>query len=205
VVNLKMLPTLVAKAPKMYSEIQSGVRTNLTLPQIVQLALLMQQIPKENIKRAVIGPPNDITFATSADGQAIEIPNPDAIRVKRDEVFSTGGPVGPAAVSSDPAELIKQEAAKVVIKNGTSTEGLAGRTSAYLKSKGINVTGEANADQVYATSTIIDYTGKPYTIKFLADTLGIDTTRIVNRYDPNSQVDIEIVLGNSFAQKNPLP
>jgi polyisoprenyl-teichoic acid--peptidoglycan teichoic acid transferase len=205
VVNLKMLPTLVTKAPALYKELQSGVRTNLTMQQIIQLAWFMQQIPKESIKRGVIGPPNDISFATSPDGQAIEIPNPDAIRVKRDEIFATGGPVGPAAVSSDPAELVKQENAKVVIKNGTSAEGLAGKTSQYLKDKGINIVGESNADAVASTSTIIDYTGKPYTIKFLSDMLGADTTRVVNRYDPNSQVDIEIVLGASFAAKNSLP
>ena len=149
VMQFNMLPTLVTKAPALYNEVQNGVRTNLTLQQIVQLALLSQQIPKENIKRGVIGPPNYITFSQSPDGQAIEIPVTDQIRMLRDEIFASGSAVGPAAVTEDLGELVKQEKAKVVIKNGTNTEGLASRTAEYLRGQGIDVVGESNADQVY--------------------------------------------------------
>ncbi len=205
VTQFNMLPTLVTKAPAIYNEVQKGVRTNLTLQQIVQLALLSQQIPKENIKRGVIGPPNYITFSESPDGQAIEIPVTDQIRLLRDEIFASGSAAGPAAVSEDLNELVKQEKAKVIVKNGTSTEGLASRTATYLRGVGIDVVGEANADQVSSYSTIIDYTGKPYTIRYLSDMLKVENTRILNRYDPNSQVDVEVVLGTSFADDNNLP
>lgn len=205
VLQFNMLPTLITKAPRLYAEVQSGVRTNLTLEQIIQLAWLSQQIDKENIKRGIIGPPDYVTFSTSPDGQAIEIPVTDQIRVLRDEIFATGGPVGPAAVTDDPEELVKQEAARILVKNGTTTEGLAGRTAEYLRSKGLNVTGEGNADQVYSFNTLIDYSGKPYTMTLLLDMLGKDNTRVISRYDPNAQVDIEIILGTPFAQSNPLP
>ena len=54
VVNLNMLPTLVAKAPELYASLSKGIRTNLTLDQIVRLAYLAQQIPPENISKGVI-------------------------------------------------------------------------------------------------------------------------------------------------------
>jgi len=205
VLKFNMLPTLIAKAPRLYNEVQKGVRTNLTLQQIVQLAILAQDIGAENIKRGVIGPPQYVTFSQSPDGQAIEIPVTDQIRLLRDEIFASGPAAGPAAVSSDLNELVKQEQARVVIKNGTTTEGLASRTANYLREKGINVVGEANADQVYTTSTIIDYSGKPYTIRFLADLLKVENTRVLNRFDPNAQVDLEVILGTTFAENNNLP
>lgn len=203
ILDFNMLPTLVAKAPALYSELQSGVKTNLTLDQIIRLAWLMQQIPKENIKQGVIGPPKQVDFGTSPDGtQAVLIPIPDQIRLLRDEIFATNPGAGPAAVSSNPEELVKQEAARVVVKNGSTTAGMAGRVAEYLRNKSVNITGEGNADQVYSESTIIDYSGKPYTVRMLADLLGLDVTRIVNRYDPDAQVDIEIILGTQFNDAN---
>ena len=205
VMQFNMLPTLVTKAPRLYNEVQQGVRTNLTLQQIVQLALLAQQIGSENIKRGVIGPPSYITFSESPDGQAIEIPVTDQIRVLRDEIFASGPAASPAAVSEDLGELVKQEKAKVIVKNGSSTEGLASRTANYLRGQGLDVVGEANADQVYTSNTIIDYTGKPYTIRFLAEMLKVENARVLNRFDPNSQVDVEVILGTTFADSNDLP
>ena len=46
VMKFNMLPTLVTKAPTLYNEVQKGVRTNLTLQQIVQLALLFAANPQ---------------------------------------------------------------------------------------------------------------------------------------------------------------
>lgn len=206
VFQFNKLPSLVAKAPKLYAEVQAGVRTNLTLTQIVQLGLLGNDIGMSNIKRGVIGPPNQVTEGSSPDGQSIYIPITDQIRLLRDEIFAsdTGAAAAPEVVSEDIDELAKQEKARVVVKNGTNTEGLASRTSAYLKEQGFDVVGEANADQVYATCTLVDYTGKPYTLKKLAQLCG-DGTRVLNRFDPNATVDVEFILGNSFAENNPLP
>lgn len=201
VLNFNQMPMLISKSPKLYQELSSGIRTNLTLDQVVQLALLAAKIDKKEIKQGIIGPPRDVEFATNPDdGQAILIPMPDQIRILRDEVFATGGPVGPQAVdNSDPAVLMKAEAARVVIKNGTATAGLASVTSDILRSDGLNIVGEENADQAASNTTIYDYSGKPYTIKYLIAKLKVPNSRIVNRFDPNAQADIEIVLGDDWA------
>ena len=44
ILNFNQLPTLIAKSPKLYQELASGIRTNLTLDQVVQLALLAAKI-----------------------------------------------------------------------------------------------------------------------------------------------------------------
>jgi polyisoprenyl-teichoic acid--peptidoglycan teichoic acid transferase len=201
ILNFNQLPMLITKSPKLYQELSSGIRTNLSLDQVIQLALLAAKIDKDSIKQGIIGPPKQVEFATNPeDGQAILIAVPDQIRILRDEVFATGGPVGPAAVESgDPTELMKAESARVVIKNGTQTAGLATKTSEILRGDGLNIIGEANADQGVSNTTIYDYSGKPYTIKYLIAKLNVPNSRIVNRFDPNAEADIEIVLGDDWA------
>jgi len=202
VLTLNMLPTLVSKAPALYNEVASGIRTNLTLEQVVKLAWLASQVKDGSIKQGVFDPHRDVQYASvdTPDGrQDVLIPNPDQIRILRDEVFATGGSAGAVASAEDPTQLMKTEAAKVLIRNGTSTAGLAAKTSELLRGQGVNITGEDNADGVYGQTIIIDYTGKPYTINFLIQQLNIkDSVSVKNRFDPTSQVDLEVILGQDW-------
>jgi LCP family protein required for cell wall assembly len=204
ILNLNMLPTLIQKSPILYQNLASGVHSNLTLQQVISLAWLAAQIPQESIKRGAIGP-DQVTEGWSYDGQQILQPKSDEIRVLRDQVFSPEGPVQPVLPTGDPKELSKNESAKVSILNGTTTSGLAARTKEYLVSQGIDVTTTDNAQEVYETTTIIDYTGKLNTRQYLAQLMNVAPANIFSRYDPNSPVDIAILLGNDWAQSNPMP
>lgn len=219
VFNLNMLPTLISRAPKMYADIASGLRTNLTLSQVVQLAILAQRIPKENISQAVIGT-QETQIAVSADGMSILIPVPDQIRIIRDSVFATGGPVAPVVLAptstnpelqtpsadatavpapiADLGTLMAAEQARLMVQNGTQTGGLADRAGAYFQSLGMNVIGVGNADQLYNQITLVDYTGKPYTMKFLAEMMQVPNDRIFSRYDPNAVGDIAVIVGENW-------
>ena len=200
ILTFNMLPTLVAKSPELYQELSSGIRTNLSLDQVIRLAWLATEVDVDNIKKGIIGPPLQVEFATNPeDGQAILIPVPDQIRILRDEVFATGGPIGPQAFSGDPVELVRTENARVFVRNGTTTAGLASKTSELLRGQSINIVGEDNANQAYGATQIIDYTGKPYTARFLIEHLNIPNARVLNRFDPNANVDIEIILGEDWA------
>ena len=202
ILDFNQLPTLIAKAPVIYNELSSGINTNLTIQQIIQLAWLMPQIDKGNIKSRVIGP-NAVEPGYSADGQDILRPIPDQVRMVRDEVFTTGGPVGPAAVADNPVELMKAEAARVSLLNGTATAGLASKTSELLKPDGINIVEESNADGIYEYTTIFVYGAKPYTVNYLIEKMGLENAVVVNRFDPNIGYDIAVALGNDWASKNP--
>jgi LCP family protein required for cell wall assembly len=199
-------PRLIAAAPSLYEKISAGIRTNLNLQQAIELAWLIQQIAPENIHHAVIGP-NELHTATSPDNLSIEIPIPEKIRLLRDQIFTTGGPLGPAATAagSDPVALAKAENARISVQHGTSTPGLAKRTADYLKSLGLNVIEETDADDVYGETTIIDYTGKPYTAAYLVNLMHVGPSRVFNRYDPNAQVDVVVIAGNNWAAENPMP
>jgi LCP family protein required for cell wall assembly len=206
ITSLGTLPKLIANAPTIYNNLHSGIHTNLNLKEAISLAWTAAQIPRENIKKGIIGP-NETTRSFSPDGLDILLPDMEAIRVVRDQVFSTSSGVAPVATVyvSNPEELRKAEGATVSVLNATTNAGLASQTTDYLKSKGINVTATGNADQQSDTTVIIDYTGKPYTVQYLVQLLKIQPNSIFSRYDPNSKTDIAVLLGKDWANNNSMP
>ncbi len=201
----EMLPQLIAKSPVLYQELSSGIRTNLTLEQTIQLAWLAQQIPDEGIRQGIIGPPEQVLLVKSPEGDEVLKPIADKIRAVRDDVFFGSEQFSPAAANMDPVELVQAEAPRLTILNGTATAGLAARTAEYLQSQGINVTEAGNADQLYTQTRIFDYTGKVYTVKYLAEMMGVSSNQFFSRYDPASSVDVVVILGADWAATNPMP
>jgi len=204
ILEYELLPILIKKAPTLYNEIESGIHTNMNLDEAIKLAWLAIQIPKENIKQGAIGA-DQITFAKSPDGsQDVLKPLTEKIRALRDEIFTETDPASPAAIEMEQGELLKAESARVSILNGSYTAGLASQTTEYLQSQGVNIVGTSNSDQ-YATYTEITfYTGKPYTTKYLVDLMQISPFRIRHLFDPNSEADIVIILGDDWAANNPM-
>lgn len=201
---LSMLPRLISRAPAIYEQLASGIQTNLTLEQAIQLAWLAQQIPEEDIKHGSIGTEH-ITFGKSPDGDDVLKPLPEQIRILRDQIFTSTGPASPAAANADLQELMISENARVSVFNGAGTPGLAARTSEYLTALGVNVISTGDAPEPYNSTTIISYTGNPYSLSYLVELMGIVDAKIYNRYDPNSEVDLVIFLGYDWANNNSMP
>jgi hypothetical protein len=66
------------------------------------------------------------------------------------------------------------------------------------------VVGTQNSD--YTTYTqIFDYTGKPYTDRYLVNLMKITPYSVFFQYDPNSQIDVLVILGDDWAGNNPMP
>jgi LCP family protein required for cell wall assembly len=204
ILSLEMIPVLITKAPILYHELSSGVHSNLTLDEIIKLAWLAQQVSGENINRAAIGT-DQVNMTMSPDGQDILQPDPDKIRMLRDEVFTSTGPITPIETNEDPKELMLAESAMISVLNATITPGLAAETTEYLISEEINVVNTSNAQDISASTVIIDYSGKPYTVQYIVQLMNIQPSNIYSRYDPNSEVDITILLGDDWVTENPLP
>ncbi len=204
ILTFDQMPSLIAKAPKLYKELSSGIQTNLTLDQVIRLGLLALELPEDNIHKAVIGP-SEIEIAKSPDGLDILIPYPDKIRLLRDQIFTSGDSISPVALGQDLKGLAAAEGARISIQNGTLTAGLAARTAEYFQTQGLNITEETNASEVYSLTTIYVLNGKPYTIKYIMDLMKIEDVRIYNRYEPNAEVDLIVTLGNDWASSTTLP
>ena len=198
---------VAARIPALYNKLTAGIHTNLSLDDALKLGWLALDIDISTIQRGAIAPPKAVSMATinSAEGaQEILVPVPDQIRLIRDQVFASTNMASPGIKSGDAQANMQAEAASIVVSNGTYVEGLASTTQSYLQSQGANVVGTQNSE--YTTFTkIIDYTGKPYTDRYLVDLMQITPYSIFSQYDPNSQVDVLVILGDDWAGKNPMP
>jgi LCP family protein required for cell wall assembly len=198
-------PNLLARAPQIYQDLQAGINTNMSFDDAIKLAVFLQQVDLSSIKRGVIDY-SMVLLETTEDGQQIFKPIPDKIRELRDDIFTADGALRPAAQGTDLADLMRQENARVLVRNGTFNQGLGLRTAEYFKSLGINVVGADNAPEVTTVTRIIDYRGSPYALQYFRDLFKVSSTsQIISRYDPNAQVDIEIILGDDWSLNNPMP
>ncbi len=199
-------PQLVGNASTIYNDIAGGIHTNMAFNQAMQLAWLAASVPEENIHRGVISPPDDVLLAKSPDGsQDILKPISDKIRELRDQVFGGDAAFKPLSASEALTDLVKAENARVSVLNAAGVEGLASRTQQYLQTQGINAVSSGNATQFPPSTRIIDYTGNPYTLKFLVDLMKISPNQIIYKYNPVSDVDLDVIIGPDWARSNPMP
>ena len=204
VLSPENFPTLLAQAPQLYNIFSEGIHTNLSLQDAMKLAVLAKDISKENIKNAVI---DDSMLAfdnviLGGKNASIMKPLPDKIRVLRDEVFTSNGPISPMA-QDEPVTLMQADEARVRVLNGTSTDQLSTQTQSYLLRQGVRVT-EIGKTKAASRTTIVLYSPKLYTLKFLLDTFGItNSAQILIRPDAAETVDIEIRLGKDWVDKLP--
>jgi len=204
--SFDLFTTLLPKAPTLYQELSSGINTNLSLDESLQLAWLALQVPEEKISQGVIGA-EQVNFGKSPDGLDVLKPLPDQIRLLRDQIFTTTGAINPAAEPGTAAiDLMIQENARIKLLNGTLTPGLAGLTGEYFQSLGAEIVelGDA-AEKPFSYTYIYDHTGNPYTVQYFVDLMQISRFRVVSRFSPDNAVDVTIIIGNEWANSNPMP
>jgi LCP family protein required for cell wall assembly len=208
VLSPENFPVLLGKAQQFYEEFSSGIKTNMPFDVALRLGVLAKDIPIESIKRGVIDYSMVALDETTLGAEAASVmkPLPDKIRELSLEVFTTGGAVSPLAAQRDPTELMQTDAARVLILNGSLSPNLDYNTGAYLQTQGMQIVGLGPADRAYDQTTVILYSPKLYTLKYLWAFLRLSSsTQILISPDPASQVDVEVRLGNDWANSNSLP
>ena len=207
VLSPEYFPVLVGKAQQFYDEFSAGIKTNMPFDVALRLGVLARDIPVESIKQGVIDYTMvslDNTTLGGADA-AVMKPLPDKIRVLRDEIFTSGGAISPMA-QGDPTALMQADGARVRVLNGSFSPGLDVATGNYLISMGVPVTEVGTADRAYDATTVVVYGPKLYTLKYLQSMFGIaNPAQIVFSPDPSSTVDLEVRLGNNWANSNSMP
>jgi len=204
ILEFDMIPTLISRAPALYEELASGIRTNLSLREMISLGLLAIRIPPEKIQRGVIGPPDMVRLEKLPTGEEVLTPVLDQIRVLRDEIFTLNSAIGPSMKEQDPREAAVAEGARLAVLNGAGEEGLSRRFEEVLQSLGLNVAEIGNADRWdYPTTRIIDYTGNPYTTKYLVEVMGLTQSQVLFQSQADSEVDLALVIGYDWLELLP--
>jgi LCP family protein required for cell wall assembly len=194
--QLQTLPQLLLNAPNLWQSYQENVETDLRLDQILQLGRLVQDIPQDRIRTAVL----DFDYVyndTTLDGQQVLVPLRDQIRLLRDELFAPA-PIPTPIIEALPTAITVEEA-RVGIYNGTPTFGLAADTQQYLLRNNVNVTEIGNADSAtYSATQIIDYGSHPGTVQYLIRLMNIPPLNVSTGSNPAGEFDVLVILGSDW-------
>jgi LCP family protein required for cell wall assembly len=178
----------LSRIPKLLEVLEDSVKTDIPLDQITALAEAAAQIDRSQIRQGVI----DATMTTSAvtpSGAMVQVGYWDKIRAMVDELFpvTTASPV-PEITES--AQSLADEAARIVVENGTMVPGLAARTATTRLNEGYDVVRHDSANrQDYARTLIVDYSGKPQTVRALAAALGVAAENVLSQAGDDPNVD----------------
>lgn len=198
-------PKLLAQAPELYNTFSAGIHTNMSLDDAIKLAWLAKDIPLDRIRNGVIDE-SMVSYATvTYGGTAASIfkPIPDKIRVLRDQIFTSSGPLSPLA-QGDPVTLMRADAARLRVTNNTYTAQLDSRTGNFLIAQGMQVTELGRPTGASNQTVIVLYSPKLYTLRYLISTFGITSSNQLQvKFDPTSTVDVEVRLGNDWVSRLP--
>jgi hypothetical protein len=207
VLSPENFPVLIGKAQQFYEEFSAGIKTNMPFDVALRLGVLAKDIPIESIRPGVIDYSMVLLADTELGGERASVmkPLPDKIRELRDQVFTSGGPLSPLAAPTDLTALMQADGARVRVLNGSLAGGLETTTGNFLLAQGVPVT-EAGAGEGTNSTLLIVYGPKLYTLKYLQGVFGItSSSQVIFRPDPASSVDIEVRLGNDWANNNSMP
>jgi DNA repair exonuclease SbcCD nuclease subunit len=195
---MQMIPQLIVRAPKLYSTLSGSYDTDLTLEQLVDLIGLVNEIDRDSIQSEVINGDYLMNEFTTSEGAQVVLLDSQAFRKLREQMFYKPAPYIKSTIDTNILAL--DEIATIEIQNGSALDGIANMTSEYLKEQGFSVVSVGNADQFdYQNTIIYDYSGSYYTTRWLAEKFKVQTTHIIDISDPNSPVDVRIIIGQDFA------
>lgn len=196
------LAELIVKAPRVWDTLSENVSTTMQLEEALQLAMLLPDIPRENIRQGVIG--KEYVFEVqNSDDQFVLVPRRQAIRNLRDELFAPPGTGGGLGNTDQTAKLLEQAAAEgaaIAIYNGTQTFGLAGETEAWLAEQGVAVAAIGNDELSTNTSSrIIEYGDYPATVDLLIGLLDVPPLNVEKGDEPPEPgIEILVILGSRW-------
>jgi len=198
--SLESLPLLIARAPNLWNTAMGGVRTNLTIDQMLSLGWSAKDVSRDNIRSGTIGP-DQLQSMQRIDDLDVLIPNLEKVRALRDDIFTSAGSPGPLTPVANPAELAPKEGAKIEILNGSGIPGLAGATKEYLVRMGLpdaNIS-VGDAAGYYPSTQVIDFSGMPYTVRFLVELMGIASGNNLSQVSLEQGIDVQLILGGDWS------
>lgn len=197
-VSTDAVAKLLPSTPQILRTLGDAIETDLGINEIGQLAVFMKDnVPKERIAQVAIDEQAVQTW-TTPQGASVLIPIRDNVRELRKKFLSA--PLDTAAAAATP-EAIEPNTGRVSLQNGTKTVGLASGAKGYLEGKGYIIDSVSDATQVTAQTIVVDYHRRRAYVERLVATLGVPPAAIVDAYDPNSPVDVMVILGDDYQVK----
>lgn len=166
------LGTLLGSNPlSLYGKYKEAVTTDIGEIKALGLADLAHRIDPEKIRTISMA---EATYPCDTCNGALLLWNKQKVEELKAQLFSDG--------------RLQSEGAIVDVLNGTKTPELAEKFASFLRSQGMPSSqvsvDEYAGGELYNTTLIYDLSGKSYTVKKLAEWLGLPDTGIKTAADP---------------------
>ena len=193
ILSMDGLRSLFMQIPTLYTQLSGSYQTNLSVEEILQLANFVSRIPQDRFTFSQIGT-LDVDFGQTEEGQQILLPRQRRLRFVVQQTFNPEEDL----TLADLRERAEAENSRIVVYNNTSISGLAGNTREWLTQRGVTVDGVGNIDPPADADEIIirDYTGKPWTARYLAELMGLPSSAVRSASDGLTSADVMIVVGS---------
>ncbi|HSJ55740.1 MAG TPA: LCP family protein [Anaerolineae bacterium] len=200
---------IIPKLPALFATMGHMVKTDMTLDEMVELAMLAPEIDMGNLQQLVLDHPYVKSHRTET-GAAVQLPRWDLIDPAVGELFSAPVQVEPTSTPAPPTptptlapvqieglEQLAQEGARIAVQNGTSEPNFAARVAAMLLEQGFQVVEFGDADRLdYPSTVIVDYTDKTYSLERLIELFQVTPENVRRSSNLSSQFDIRIIVGH---------
>ncbi len=194
VVSLGGVGNLIAQVPALWDELSGSFKTNLTMDQIIRLGALVSEIDSGDITTGVIDNLY-VTFATTAEGDKVLIPNYSAIRGLISRVFNPQEEVS----EGDLRARALAENAAIAVFNNTDVAGLAGQTRDWLIGRGLSVAQVGNTPGPNNSPTVIRYYGGyEATARYLASLMNLPIDRVQPGADGLIAQGVAVIAGTDI-------
>lgn len=191
VVSIGGIGNLIAQVPALWEELAGSFKTNLTIDEIIRLGTLVTKINSDDITSGVIDNLY-VTFATTAEGDQVLIPNYAAISSLISRVFNPQEEVP----EGDLRARALAENAPIAVFNNTDVAGLAGQTRDWLVGRGLSVAQVGNTPGPSNSPTVIRYYGGyEATARYLASLMQLSVDRVQPGADGLIAQGVAIVVG----------
>jgi LCP family protein required for cell wall assembly len=180
---------LIPRALELMVTMRDMVQTDLSPTGITSLAQLVPDVPLANVNKANI----DLNMApqwTTPEGAWVMLPDREKI-----------APVIMSMLDapSETVNLLKEEGARVVLRNGTPQQGWARQIAERLEMRGFQIVDFSPADRSdYAETVIVSYADKPYTVQNLQTYLEVPDKNVRQEPGGSSDTDVLVILGDDF-------
>ncbi len=211
---------LLPKVPELWTTMAGTVETDLQLVDILELANIAPDITADKIETVVLGKDYTVNYTTDA-GAMVLLPLREKIQPVIDRMFAQVQTneasqaeiiAAQAAQATQTAEMqaqqqqrealktqLQAEGAKIIVQNGTPTEGLDAQTALFLKQQGFNIAQFGTAETTdYPRTVIVAYGDKEYTLGTLVNFFNVAPENVRRSPNLQSDVDLRVIIGADF-------
>ncbi|MBI3740491.1 MAG: LCP family protein [Chloroflexi bacterium] len=181
---------IISKLPSLIQSSWGIIETDIQPQDVIQLAQLASKVKTESIKTAFIDETMTVQFRNNQNAVVLW---PDRVKIGRlmDQIIPDNNTM------ADQMSRVQQEAAQILVLNGTGSTVVAEQAARFLQAQGFQVNAIGNADRAdYAKTVLVDMNGeKIATVSALAKIFHVDPSNVRKGVGIKGEPDLRVIIG----------